>query len=104
MKRFLLLLLLLSISIALSAEFLVEDELLTPEPSPKWGGTLRLVLPFTPESFLMYGTLDSSTYSITMGSMFSPLVEMHPVTNEIKPALAKSWTVSSDGKEVTFHL
>jgi len=36
--------------------------------------------------------------------MFSPLVEMHPVTNEIKPALAKSWVVSADGKEVTFRL
>lgn len=104
MKKFLLLVFVFLSCLILAAEFLIEDELLTPDRSPKWGGTLRLVLASTPESFLMYGTLDSSTYSITMGPMFSPLVEMHPITNEIRPALAKSWVVSPDGKEVTFYL
>ena len=32
------------------------------------------------------------------------LVELHPVTNAIRPGLAESWETSPDGKEVTFHL
>jgi peptide/nickel transport system substrate-binding protein len=104
MGKVLLLMLALLACAAFATEYLVEDELLTPDPSPKIGGTLRLVLASTPESFLLYGSLDSSSYSVIMGPMYSPLVEMHPVTNEIKPALAKSWTVSADGKEVTFKI
>ncbi|KAF2957141.1 ABC transporter substrate-binding protein [Thermotoga sp. Ku-13t] len=104
MKKLFLVILAVLACIVLATEYAVEDELLTPDFSPKIGGTLRLVLASTPESYLLYGTLDSSSYSVIMGPMFSTLVEMHPVTNEIRPALAKSWTVSPDGKEVTFKL
>lgn len=104
MRKLLAVLLTSLVCLVFATEYLVQDELLTPDPSPKTGGTLRLALASTPESFLLYGTLDGSSYSVIMGPMFSPLVEMHPVTNEIKPALAKSWVVSADGKEVTFRL
>lgn len=104
MRKLLAVLLTSLVCLVFATEYLVQDELLTPDPSPKTGGTLRLALASTPESFLLYGTLDGSSYSVIMGPMFSPLVEMHPVTNEIKPALAKSWIVSADGKEVTFRL
>ncbi len=87
-----------------ATEYMVEDSLLTPDSNPRVGGTLRLALSSTPESFLMYGTLDSATYSLTMGPMFCPLVQEHPVTFEIVPALAKSWEVSSNGREVTFYI
>jgi len=103
-KCVLLVLALIVVVNVLAAEFFVEDEILTPDSKPKWGGTLRLALASTPESFLLYGTLDSSAYTVIMGPMYSTLVEMHPVTNEIRPALAKSWSVSSDGKEVTFFI
>ncbi|MEJ5230517.1 MAG: ABC transporter substrate-binding protein, partial [Pseudothermotoga sp.] len=89
---------------ATATEFFVEDSILTPDSKPTSGGVLRLALASTPESFLLYGSLDSSAYTVIMGPMFSTLVEMHPVTNEIRPALAKSWTVSPDGKEVTFSI
>ena len=36
--------------------------------------------------------------------MLTGLVEAHPVTSAIRPALAESWEVSEDNKEVTFHL
>lgn len=103
MKKWFILILALVVSLnVVAAEFFVEDSILTPDPKPKWGGVLRLALASTPESFLLYGSLDSSAYTVIMGPMFSTLVEMHPVTNEIRPGLAKSWTVSPDGKEVTF--
>ncbi len=105
MKKFVLLLVLVfAATFLLAAEYLTVDKILTPDSNPKIGGTLRLVLASTPESFLMYGTLDSAAYTLTMGPMFSPLVEMHPVTFEIGPALAKSWQVSPNGKEVTFYI
>jgi len=104
-KRFFVTLLVVSmIFVAFGTEFFVEDSTLTPDSKPFQGGTLRLALASTPESFLLYGSLDSSAYTVIMGPMYSTLVEMHPVTNEIRPALAKSWTVSPDGKEVTFFI
>ena len=37
-------------------------------------------------------------------NMFVRLVQSHPQTGEILPDLAKSWDISSDGKEYVFHL
>ncbi len=81
----------------------VEQEDLTPLTNPNRGGTLRLALPASPQSFLFYGTLDGNAYTV-IGQMMTGLVELHPVTNEIKPGLAESWETSPDGKEVVFHL
>lgn len=87
-----------------ATDFFIEDRMLASTPQPKSGGTLRLALASTPESWLLYGSLDASAYTVIMGPLMSPLVEYHPVTYEIRPALAKSWTVSSDGKQVWFYL
>jgi len=46
---------------------------------------------------------DSSSRLMSSG-MFVRLVESHPQTGEIIPDLAKSWDVSKDGLEYTFHL
>ncbi len=86
----------------LAAPF-VEDEMLTPNSNPKMGGTLYLALSGAPQSFNFYGTLDSNAYSVA-GQMLVGLVEPHPVTNAIRPALAESWEVSENNKEVIFHL
>ena len=69
----------------------------------KYGGTLTLRLSSEPESFNYYGTLSGAAYTID-GFLFSPLVQLDPITKQIEPALAKSWKVSEDGKEVTFYL
>ena len=81
----------------------VEDSLLTPDPNPKMGGTLYLALTGSPQSFNFYGTLDNNAYTV-VGQMLTGLVEAHPVTSAIRPALAESWDVSENNKEVTFHL
>jgi len=81
----------------------VEDSLLTPDPNPRMGGTLYLALTGSPQSFNFYGTLDNNAYSVA-GQMLTGLVEAHPVTSAIRPALAESWDVSENNKEVTFHL
>ncbi|HOO30764.1 MAG TPA: ABC transporter substrate-binding protein [Bacillota bacterium] len=87
---------------ALAAPY-VEKEDLTPSTKPVRGGTLRLALPASPQSFLFYGALDNNAYTV-IGQTMTGLVELHPVTNAIRPGLAESWETSPDGKEVIFHL
>lgn len=81
----------------------VEHEDLTPATNPVLGGTLSLLLTDSPQSFLFYGTLDNNAYTV-IGQTMTGLVELHPVTNAIRPGLAESWSTSADGKEVTFKL
>ncbi|PZC51634.1 MULTISPECIES: ABC transporter substrate-binding protein [unclassified Mesotoga] len=103
MRRiFLLVLAVLFTAMSMAAPF-VEDTLLTPDPNPKMGGTLYLALTGSPQSFNFYGTLDNNAYTV-VGQMLTGLVEAHPVTSAIRPALAESWDVSENNKEVTFHL
>ena len=103
MRRIFLLVLAVLFTAMLMAAPFVEDSLLTPDPNPRMGGTLYLALTGSPQSFNFYGTLDSNAYSVA-GQMLTGLVEAHPVTSAIRPALAESWEVSKDNKEVTFHL
>lgn len=103
MRRIFLLVLAVLFTAMLMAAPFVEDSLLTPDPNPRTGGTLYLALTGSPQSFNFYGTLDSNAYSVA-GQMLTGLVEAHPVTSAIRPALAESWEVSEDNKEVTFHL
>jgi len=69
----------------------------------KYGGTLYLVLGSEPQSWNYYGTLSAAAYTVD-GQLFSPLVQANPITNEVEPALASSWDISSGGTEVVFHL
>jgi len=101
-RIFLLVLAVLFTAMSMAAPF-VEDTLLTPDPNPKMGGTLYLALTGSPQSFNFYGTLDNNAYTV-VGQMLTGLVEAHPVTSAIRPALAESWDVSENNKEVTFHL
>ena len=101
-RIFLLILAVLFTAMLMAAPF-VEDTLLTPDPNPKMGGTLYLALTGSPQSFNFYGTLDNNAYTV-VGQMLTGLVEAHPVTSAIRPALAESWVVSENNKEVTFHL
>ncbi len=80
----------------------IVDELLTPE-QPNLGGTMYLSVASSPQSFNFYGTLDGVAYTVA-GNYLNGLVEMHPVTNDLLPALAESWEVSEDNTVVTFHL
>ncbi|HOY26945.1 MAG TPA: ABC transporter substrate-binding protein, partial [Mesotoga sp.] len=101
-RIFLVILVSLCAVMVLAAPF-VEDTLLTPDKNPKMGGTLYLALTGAPQSFNFYGTLDNNAYTVA-GQMLTGLVEAHPVTSAIRPALAESWEVSENNKEVIFHL
>ncbi|MDD4479383.1 MAG: ABC transporter substrate-binding protein, partial [Mesotoga sp.] len=103
MKRILLVILVSLCAVMVLAAPFVEDTLLTPDKNPKMGGTLYLALTGAPQSFNFYGTLDNNAYTVA-GQMLTGLVEAHPVTSAIRPALAESWEVSENNKEVIFHL
>jgi len=96
-------LLCLLLAVTATAAPFVEGEDLTPATKPVRGGTLYLALTASPQSFLFYGSLDNNAYTV-IGQTMTGLVELHPVTNAIRPGLAESWETSPDGKEVTFHL
>jgi len=102
-KRILLVILVSLCAVMVLAAPFVEDTLLTPDKNPKMGGTLYLALTGAPQSFNFYGTLDNNAYTVA-GQMLTGLVEAHPVTSAIRPALAESWEVSENNKEVIFHL
>jgi len=93
----------LVVSASAAAAPFVESEDLTPSTMPVRGGTLYMVLSGSPQSFLFYGSLDNNAYTV-IGQTMTGLVELHPVTNEIRPGLAERWETSPDGKEVTFYL
>ena len=103
MKRFLsvLLLTVAFFTMCLAAPF-VEDSVLTAQGS-KNGGTLRLALPSAPQSFNFYGVLDNSAYTV-INQFLAGLVDLHPVTNVVRPGLAESWEFSKDYMEITFKL
>ncbi len=96
-------LLCLLLAVSATAAPFVEGEDLTPATKPVRGGTLYLALTASPQSFLFYGSLDNNAYTV-IGQTMTGLVELHPVTNAIRPGLAESWETSPDGKEVTFNL
>ncbi len=103
MKKFVFVVCLLVALVAFATDFKVVDPMFTPEPKPNKGGTLTLRLSGSPQSWLFYGSLDNNAYTVCY-NLFDPLIEANPVTNELGPGLAKSWEVSEDGLEVTFHL
>ncbi len=48
--------------------------------------------------------VSDSTSRILTSSMFVRLTQLSPKTDEIGPDLAKSWDISEDGREYTFHI
>ncbi len=96
------LLLFTTVLAASSSELLALGKDLFQSPG-KYGGTLTLRLSSEPQSFNYYGTLSGAAYTVD-NMLFMPLVQLDPITKKLEPALAKSWTVSKDGKEVTFYL
>lgn len=70
--------------------------------TPRRGGTLTTML--TPEPGLLQIGVNNQGPTIVSGSkMFQGLLTFSPSLQPI-PVLAKSWTISSDGREYTFRL
>lgn len=79
----------------------VVSAFLTPDANPNRGGTVTLRLPASPTSFNYYGVIDNNTNTV-MFNVLDSLVEVNPVTKDLEPALASSWT--TNGNEITFKL
>ena len=70
--------------------------------TPKRGGTLDTIL--TPEPpILVLGVNNQAPTQLAGGKIFQGLLTFSPTLEPI-PVLAKSWTVSPDGKEYVFKL
>jgi peptide/nickel transport system substrate-binding protein len=69
----------------------------------KAGGTLTLAVGSAPQTFMYYGAIDATAQRVAQ-HMFDGLIESNIATGKIEPALAESWTISSDGRIYTFKL
>ena len=69
----------------------------------KYGGTIHLPAYEDPKT-LNPALVTDSTSARFVAYTFEGLVELHPFTFQIEPALASSWSVSEDKKTYTFKL
>lgn len=67
------------------------------------GGTLYVSTRVDPRKWNPITAHETSTTNYT-ARIFRGLVELHPITGEIIPELARSWEVSKGGLELTFYL
>jgi peptide/nickel transport system substrate-binding protein len=68
------------------------------------GGTLSVAQPGEPKTLDPHrSTLDVFRHSVR-SAVFDSLTWVDPVTLAVQPKLAQSWTISKDGKTVTFKL
>ena len=79
-------------------------QLRAPEPTPKYGGTLRYGILSAPAHFDVHqsGTVSNMA---SQGPMYDCLIRRDPHDGQgILPDLAHSWDISPDGKTYTFFL
>ena len=80
------------------------DYLQSQSPSGIFGGTLvNSIIGEGPKTFNPFNCKDN-TSSIMAGAMYDGLVTTHPITGEPIPKLAKSFSISPDGKVYTINL
>jgi len=69
----------------------------------RYGGSLVLSIPSDPKTFNDIVSTDAYSGAIT-GMLFEGLTTADPFTLKVIPNLARSWEVSPDGLQWTFHL
>src|SRR5207247_7146733 len=75
-----------------------------PEPTPKYGGTLRYGILSAPAHFDVHQSGTVSNMAV-QGPMYDNLIRRHPLDCQtIIPDLAQSWEIAPDGKTYTFFL
>ncbi|WP_110642982.1 ABC transporter substrate-binding protein [Salinicola sp. CPA57] len=72
--------------------------------TPVMAKTLVYCSEGSPEGFDPSLYTAGTTFDASSKTIYNRLVQFKPGTTEVEPALAKSWEVSDDGLEVTFHL
>ena len=58
----------------------------------------------SPEGFDAALSVSGTTYDASARNISDTLIKIKRGTTELEPGLAESWSISSDGKEYTFHL
>ncbi|MDQ2786417.1 MAG: ABC transporter substrate-binding protein [Chloroflexota bacterium] len=76
----------------------------TSSGAPKSGGTLVWSYPVSVADTLNQHTSNFTPSRMIARHVLDCLTAVDPKTGEIKPWLAKSWEISSDGLQYTFHL
>ena len=75
------------------------------DPRAKKGGTFRNYIPTFPPTLRPFGDNSNNGFrSYLYDDIEMQLVELHPKTMEIFPALANQWAVSTDGRTVYFRI
>lgn len=72
-------------------------------PTGRYGGTLIVSERSEPKTFNPLVAMDGCSREI-IGLMTADLIHINRYTQQSEPALAKSWTVSEDGRHYTLHL
>jgi peptide/nickel transport system substrate-binding protein len=73
------------------------------DEQPRYGGTLKVFMPFGEPRSLNPGYLPDDRDTYIVASVFDKLLDYNTDLEYI-PGLAKSWEVSPDAKNFTFHL
>ncbi|PKL78198.1 MAG: peptide ABC transporter substrate-binding protein, partial [Candidatus Melainabacteria bacterium HGW-Melainabacteria-1] len=66
-------------------------------------GGVKTMAAYTPNTFNAYLAADNASTDI-IGQMFLGLVTTNPITTDVEPSLAESWSISPDQKTYTFKL
>ena len=86
--------------VALTAFALIQP---TTAQTPVYGGHFRRALSSDPANLDPALTNTSRAIAVKM-NIFDPLLRQNPRTLELEPGAAESWSVSQDGKVLTFRL
>jgi len=106
MRRFNRLFILISIIVfSLTIIIRAESPKSTPygDPHAVRGGQLNLHTSAFPKSFNGFTTASADTMAV-FGLVYDTLLEIHPVTLEYEPLIAKTWNISDDKKVFTFTI
>src|SRR5690606_22282590 len=75
------------------------------DPAAKKGGVYRTFIPTFPPTIRPFGENANNSFRGNLyDNVVMPLLNLHPGTLEIIPAVAKEWAVSEDRRTVYFRL
>jgi peptide/nickel transport system substrate-binding protein len=91
-----------SIALAASAQA-AEERLVAAEVAGNAGGKLVVALRSEPKTLNPVLAQDASSFDV-IRCLTADLIDINRASQKTEPALAKSWTTSTDGRQYTLHL